>query len=188
MEVTVFWSLYDKTIYLLYVKTHSYYLASGGKLQGHVQVQVLPSQSEDTSVAHSPFKPFREVWGGAVSRAACRSTFCTTVSKQPRCCVSSQSPVPPATPAHRRQQTSSFMPQRSSRILISVQNSSPNAGIVYLPLKHLAVARHSIPKETASWAGTAWQALQPWQGLSSTQGVLGGLLCMQRPELTLLNL
>lgn len=125
-----------------------------------------------------------EVWDGAGSRAV----FCMTVSKWPRHCVSSLHPVPPATLAHVSQQTSSSVPQRSRRISRSVKNNSSSAGIMYLPVKHLAVARDSIPKETASWAGTVWQSLRPWHRLSSTQGVLGGLLCMQRPEMTLLNL
>lgn len=131
----------------------------------------------------SPFRTDSEVWGGAGSRAACRSTF--QQMAQAQC---SQHPVPPAAPAHVRQQTSSLMPQGARRVLRSVKNNSPDAGIVCLPLKHLAVARDSIPKETASWAGTVWQSLHPWHRLSSTQGVLGGLLCRQRPELTLLNL
>lgn len=59
---------------------------------------------------------------------------------------------------------------------------------MYLPLKHLAVFRDSILKETAYWADAVWQFLYPWHRLISTRGVLGGLLCLYRPELTLLNL
>lgn len=49
---------------------------------------------------------------------------------------------------------------------------------MYLPLKHLAVARDSILKETDLRADTVWQFPYPWHRLISRHSVLGGLLCL----------